>query len=337
MVIRGLSSGKASLTYSDLQVLFCPKDRIWNMSTEGSNKAILAALLANLGIAITKFVAYLFSGAASMLAESVHSLADSANQLLLIVGGRRAKKQATTEHPFGYGRTRYVYAFIVSVVLFTVGGMFSIYEGVDKLNHPHELTNIWLPIAVLLVAIVLEGLSLRTAIRESKPLKGKASWVQFIRRAKAPELPVVLLEDAAAELGLLFALFGISLSAITGNPIFDAIGTLAIGALLMLVAVILGIEMASLLIGEGATGEDLKQIKAALSQTDGVESVIHLKTLFMGPEELMLAAKIGIKADASGQEIAQTIDAAEAAVRKAVPETTLIYLEPDIKRVSASS
>ena len=306
------------------------------MSHEGSTKAILAALFANLGIAITKFVAYLFSGAASMLAESVHSLADSANQLLLILGGKRAKRAATEEHPFGYGRSRYVYAFIVSVVLFTVGGMFSLYEGIDKLNHPHELENVWLPIAVLLIAIVLEGFSLRTAIRESRPFKGNQTWLQFIRRAKSPELPVVLLEDTAAQLGLIMALAGVGLSVITGNPIWDAFGTIAIGALLMLVAVLLGVEMASLLIGEGGTQGEVESIKKALISAPGVESVIHLKTLYLGPDELMLAAKIAIKANASGEEIAQSIDAAELAVRQAVPATRVIYLEPDIQRVSVS-
>jgi len=306
------------------------------MSHEGSTKAILAALFANLGIAITKFVAYLFSGAASMLAESVHSLADSANQLLLIFGGKRAKRAATEEHPFGYGRSRYVYAFIVSVVLFTVGGMFSLYEGIDKLNHPHELENVWLPIAVLLIAIVLEGFSLRTAIRESRPFKGNQTWLQFIRRAKSPELPVVLLEDTAAQLGLIMALAGVGLSVITGNPIWDAFGTIAIGALLMLVAVLLGVEMASLLIGEGGTQGEVESIKKALISAPGVESVIHLKTLYLGPDELMLAAKIAIKANASCEEIAQSIDAAELAVRQAVPATRVIYLEPDIQRVSVS-
>ncbi|MCF8528998.1 MAG: cation diffusion facilitator family transporter [Aquiluna sp.] len=306
------------------------------MSHEGSTKAILAALFANLGIAITKFVAYLFSGAASMLAESVHSLADSANQLLLILGGKRAKRAATEEHPFGYGRSRYVYAFIVSVVLFTVGGMFSLYEGIDKLNHPHELENVWLPITVLLIAIVLEGFSLRTAIRESRPFKGNQTWLQFIRRAKSPELPVVLLEDTAAQLGLVMALVGVGLSVITGNPIWDAFGTIAIGALLMLVAVLLGVEMASLLIGEGGTAGEVASIKKALISAPGVESVIHLKTLYLGPEELMLAAKIAIKANATGEEIAQSIDSAELAVREAVPATRVIYLEPDIQRVSVS-
>jgi cation diffusion facilitator family transporter len=300
------------------------------MAHEGSMKAIIAALLANLGIAITKFIAYVFSGSASMLAESVHSLADSGNQLLLIIGGRRARREATPEHPFGYGRSRYVYAFIVSVVLFTVGGVFSVYEGLDKLSHPHELTNAWLPILVLSVAIVLESFSLATAVRESRKVKGKQTWVQFIRHAKSPELPVVLLEDIAALLGLAFALTGVGLSVITGNPIFDAYGTLAIGALLVVVAVILGLEMGSLLIGEGAQPEEVAAIRKALLATEGVIAIIHMKTLYVGPEELMVAAKIAIEPKSTGQEIANIIDAAEEAMRKQLPVAQLIYLEPDI-------
>ena len=307
------------------------------MATEGSTKAIVAALLANLGIAITKFFAYLFSGSASMLAESVHSLADSGNQLLLIIGGRRARRTASAEHPFGYGRSRYVYAFIVSVVLFTVGGLFSIYEGFNKLNHPHELTNAWLPITVLLVAIVLESFSLRTAIRESNKVRGNQSWVNFVRKAKAPELPVVLLEDLAALLGLVLALLGVGLSIITGNVAFDAYGTLAIGVLLVVVAVILGLEMASLLIGEGASENEVEQIRLALTQTEGVESVIHLKTLYLGPEQLMLGAKIAIAASSSGQDIARIIDLAEANVRAVVPVAKTIYLEPDILRTKTNA
>ena len=307
------------------------------MATEGSTKAIIAALLANLGIAITKFLAYVFSGSASMLAESVHSVADSGNQLLLIVGGRRARRTASAEHPFGYGRSRYVYAFIVSVVLFTVGGLFSIYEGFNKLNNPHELTNAWLPITVLLVAIVLESFSLRTAIRESNKVRGNQSWVNFVRKAKAPELPVVLLEDLAALLGLVLALLGVGLSIITGNVAFDAYGTLAIGVLLVVVAVILGLEMASLLIGEGASENEVEQIRLALTQTEGVESVIHLKTLYLGPEQLMLGAKITVAAASSGQDIARIIDLAEANVRAVVPVAKAIYLEPDILRTKTNA
>jgi len=223
------------------------------MSASGGTRAIIAAFLANTGIALTKFIAWFFSGSASMLAEAVHSVADAGNQLLLILGGRQARKKADQEHPFGYGRERYVYAFVVAIILFSVGGIFSIYEGVDKLQHPHELENWWLPMLVLSIAIVLESFSLRTAVGESNHVRGKQSWVQFVRHAKAPELPVVLLEDVAALLGLVFAFIAVGLTVLTGNPLFDAIGTLMIGTLLILVAIILGIETKSLLVGEGAT------------------------------------------------------------------------------------
>ena len=237
------------------------------MSASGGGKAIIAAFLANMGIAVAKFIAWFFSGSASMLAEAIHSVADSGNQLLLLLGGRKAKKRADSEHPFGYGRERYVYAFVVSIILFSVGGLFSIYEGIDKITHPHELENFWIPLTVLVVAIVLESFSLRTAIRESNLVRAKGeSWVAFVRHAKAPELPVVLLEDIAALIGLVFALFGVGLTAITGNSLFDAIGTLMIGTLLIVVAIMLGIETKSLLVGEGATDADHDKIVAAITR-----------------------------------------------------------------------
>ena len=208
------------------------------MSTSGSMRAILAALLANIGIAITKFIAAAFSGSASMFAEGIHSVADSGNQLLLIIGGRRARRVATATHPFGYGRSRYIYAFMVSIVLFSVGGLFSMYEGISKLQHPHELENAWLPLLVLSIAIVMESFSLRTALQEAKKVRGNSSIVKFVRHAKSPELPVVILEDLAALLGLVFAFLGVTLTVVTGNPMFDALGTLAIGALLIAVAFI---------------------------------------------------------------------------------------------------
>jgi cation diffusion facilitator family transporter len=298
-------------------------------------RAIIAALMANIGIAITKFIAAAVSGSASMFAEGIHSVADSGNQLLLIIGGRRAKRAATATHPFGYGRSRYIYAFMVSIVLFSVGGMFSILEGISKLQHPHELENAWVPLLVLTVAIGLESFSLRTAIHESNKVRGKASLVQFVRHAKSPELPVVLLEDLAALIGLVFAFAGVSLTVITGNPIFDAFGTLAIGALLIAVAFILGAETSSLLVGEGATADDTRLIREALETVVGKGGVIHMKTLYLGPEELMLGAKIDIKKNATGGEIADAINAAEAAVRSAVPATRVIYLEPDLKRQKA--
>lgn len=305
------------------------------MSTSGSMRAIIAALLANIGIAITKFIAAAFSGSASMFAEGIHSLADSGNQVLLIVGGKRAKRAATAAHPFGYGRSRYIYAFMVSIVLFSIGGMFSILEGLEKLQHPHELEMVWLPLVVLGVAIVLESFSLRTALHEAKKERKKQSLVNFIRHAKSPELPVVILEDMAALLGLIFAFAGVGLTVITHDPIWDALGTLAIGGLLVVVAIILGLETSSLLIGEGASASDTNKIRKALEGAAGVKSVIHMKTLYLGPDELMVAAKIGIDGAASGAEVAALIDAAEDRVRELVPVARVIYLEPDVQRLSA--
>jgi len=300
------------------------------MSSEGSTKAILAALGANIGIAITKFFAAAVSGSASMFAEGIHSVADSGNQVLLIIGGKRAMRQATSTHPFGYGRSRYIYAFMVSIVLFSIGGLFSIIEGWNKLSHPHELEAAWLPLTVLGVAIGLESFSLYTALKAAKEERGTASLYQFIRHAKSPELPVVLLEDMAALLGLVLAFGGVGLTVLTGDPIWDAIGTLAIGVLLVLVAVILGAETSSLLVGEGATADDTEKIESALGSTRGVNSIIHMKTLYLGPEELMVAAKIAVDVDITGKDIAAIINDAEARIRAEVPTARVIYLEPDI-------
>lgn len=295
-------------------------------------RAIIAALLANIGIAITKFIAAAFSGSASMFAEGIHSVADSGNQILLIIGGKRAKRAATASHPFGYGRSRYIYAFMVSIVLFAVGGLFSIMEGLNKLQHPHELEMVWLPMVVLGAAIIMESFSLRTAVIESNHVRGKQSWIEFIRHAKSPELPVILLEDLAALIGLVLAFGGVGLTVVTGDPIWDAIGTLAIGGLLVLVAIVLGLETSSLLVGEGATAEDTGKIRSALAGTAGVESVIHMKTLYLGPDELMVGAKIAIAANDKAADVVAAINAAEANIREAVPAARVIYLEPDVQR-----
>ncbi|SJN42501.1 Cation transporter [Microbacterium esteraromaticum] len=307
------------------------------MSASGGNKAIIAAFLANMGIALAKFVAWALSGSASMLAEAIHSVADSGNQLLLLLGGRKAKKEADREHPFGYGRERYVSAFVVSIILFSVGGLFAIYEGVQKIADPHELDPAWwwLPLVVLVIAIGLESFSLRTAVKESNEVRKKGqSWVSFIRRSKAPELPVVLLEDTGALVGLTFALFGVGLTLITGNPLFDALGTLMIGILLIVIAVILGIETKSLLVGEGAGRADHDLIVEAISGGPDVQRLIHMKTLYLGPDELMVAAKIALKADKSVREAASDIDEIEKRIRDAVPAARVIYLEPDVYRPS---
>lgn len=306
------------------------------MSASGGKAAILAALLANLGIAATKFIAWALSGATSMLAEGVHSLADSGNQLLLLLGGKKSKKRADNKHPFGYGRERFVYAFVVSIILFTVGGVFSIYEGIHKLQHPEPLEVWWLPLLVLSIAIVLESFSLRTAVKESNPLRGTASWIQFIRHAKAPELPVLLLEDTAALLGLVFAFFGVGLTVITGNSACDAIGTLLIGALLVVVAIVLGFETKGLLVGEGATVEDVQAIEKAIISGGETDGIIHMKTLYLGPDELMVGAKLAFAPELRFSEVASAIDTIETRIRAAVPAAAVIYIEPDVARSNSA-
>lgn len=307
------------------------------MSASGGTKAIVAALSANLAIAVAKFVAFLFSGSSSMLAESVHSLADSGNQGLLLLGGKRAKRQATPEHPFGYGRERYIYAFLVSIVLFSVGGMFAIYEGYEKIKHPHAIEHWYWPVGVLVFAIIAEAFSFRTAIKESNPLRGKQSWSQFIRRAKAPELPVVLLEDFGALVGLILALGGVGLALGTGNGVWDGIGTLCIGVLLIVIAIVLAAETKSLLLGESAGLEEVRKIEAALVDGDTVTRVIHMRTLHLGPEELLVAAKLAVQHDDTAAEVAAAINAAEARIREAVPIARAIYLEPDIYDEAAAA
>jgi cation diffusion facilitator family transporter len=255
----------------------------------------------------------------------------------LLVGGKQAKKEATPEHPFGYGRERYIYAFIVSIVLFSVGGLFALYEGYHKIRHPeaiHEWQ--WVPVVVLVIAIGLESYSFMTAIKESNHTRGKVGWVDFVRRAKAPELPVVLLEDTGALIGLVLALFGVVLTLITGNGVWDGIGTAAIGLLLVIIAFILAIETKSLLLGEGAGPEDVRKIEKAILAGDGIERIIHMKTLHLGPEELLVAAKIAVPPQSSAAEIAAAIDAAEAATRSAEPIARVIYLEPDLRRATGS-
>jgi len=311
------------------------------MSAEGGTKAVVAALMANLGIAVTKFVAFFLTGVSSMLAEAIHSVADSGNQVLLLLGGKKSRKDATPEHPFGYGRERYIYSFIVSIVLFSVGGLFALYEAYHKyheIHAAHPADSIldsrwwWVPPLVLGVAIVLEGMSFRTAIVEAGKIKGSATFPQFIRRAKQPELPVILLEDFAALIGLGLALVAVVLALVTENLYFDVVGTALIGLLLVCVAVILGLETKSLLLGESASDPAQRRIADALAGTAGVERIIHMKTLHLGPEELLVAAKIGVAGGATSEQVADAIDQAERAVRAAEPTAQVIYLEPDIYR-----
>ena len=302
------------------------------MSTEGGMKAVIAALLANLGIALSKFVAFAFTGSSSMLSEAIHSVADSGNQVLLLVGNKRSKKVADAQHQFGYGRRRYVYGFIVSIVLFLVGGLFSLYEGFHKFQHPEDLSDAWIAFLVLGVAIGLEGLSFRTAVREANRARGKRSLFRFLRDARQPELPVILLEDLGALVGLVFALFGVSMAVVTGDGRWDGLGAMAVGTLLVVIAVFLAFEMAAMLVGESALPEEDAAIRAALASSPLVDRVIHVRTLHVGPDELLVAAKIAIGKSDTGQEIAAGIDDAEARLRAAVPTAAYVFLEPDIDR-----
>jgi len=297
----------------------------------GSTKAIVAALFANLGIAIAKFVGYVFTGSSSMLAETIHSVADTSNQALLLLGSKQATREATREHPFGFGRERYFWSFIVALVLFSLGGLFAIYEGWHKLGEDsHEIANVGWAIGILVLGIFLEGGSFRTAVNESRPLKGRASWWSFIRHSRTPELPVVLLEDFGALIGLVFALIGVSVAAITGNSRWDAIATISIGILLVVIAGVLVFEMKSLLIGESARGPMRTKIIAAIERIEGVTRVIHMRTQHIGPDELLVGAKIQLDPSLDTAGVAATINKAEDAARAAVPIEQLIYLEPDM-------
>lgn len=297
--------------------------------TEGSRRAVLAALLANLGIAIAKFVAYGFTGASSMLAEAVHSVADTGNQALLLLGSARARRAPTPSHPFGYGRERYFWSFVVALVLFTLGALFAVYEGVEKFLHPEPLTSIPWAVGVLVLAIAFESMAFWNARNEAEKVRGNASWWEFIRHAKSPELPVVLLEDSGALLGLVFALAGITLTAITGEPRFDALGTIAIGLLLGAIAIVLAVEMKSLIIGEAATPDRREEIVAAIERHPSVRRLLHLRTQHLGPDELLVAAKIQLTAELGLREVTRTIDEIEEGLRAAVPVARVTYLQPD--------
>jgi cation diffusion facilitator family transporter len=302
------------------------------MSTGGSKRAILAALLANLGIAIAKFIGFAFTMSSSMLAEGVHSVADTGNQVLLLLGGKRASRAPTSAHQFGFGRERFFWAFVVSIVLFTLGSAFAVFEGIEKILHPHQLESPAWAIGILSVALVLESISFRTAVREARPAKGSASWFRYIRRSKSPELPVVLLEDAGALIGLVIALTAVILDTVTGNAVWDGIGTLAIGVLLGVIAIVLCIEMKSLLIGEAASPTHEASIRAAIEQHPDVERLINMRTEHIGPDDILVATKLQFTGDLTMTELAAIINAIEASIRAVVPEATRIFIEPDIHR-----
>ncbi len=302
------------------------------MSAGGGTRAIVAAFFANLGIAVAKFIGFVVTGSASLLAESIHSVADTGNQGLLLLGGKRSRKDADELHQFGYGRERYFWAFVVALVLFSMGALFAIYEGISKIRHPHEIDSIVVALGILGVSIALEAYSFHTAWKEAAHARGKAKLSTYIRHARAPELPVVLLEDTGALIGLSFAFVAVVIASITDNPVWDGIGTLSIGILLAIIAVILAVEMKSLLIGESATPANFAAIAGAIADSPDVEQLIHLRTQHLGPDELLVGAKVQFRADLDLEALAAAIDDVEHRVRLVVPIARPLYIEPDIYR-----
>lgn len=300
------------------------------------NKAVIAALIGNACIAVAKFIGFLITRSSAMLAEAIHSVADSGNQALLLLGGRQALKDADDEHQFGYGRERYFWSFVVALILFALGSAFAVFEGIRKIRDPHDIDNVAVAFGILGFAIIIESWSFRTAVKEATPLKGNLSWWQFIRHSRTPELPVVLLEDFGAQAGLIIAIVAIGVSQIFDAPIWDGIGTLIIGLLLGVIATILVIEMRSLLIGEGARPGDMAKINDAIANAPHVDHLIHLRTQHLGPEELLVAAKLVFDPGLSMSELADAVDAVEAAIREQVPYAGPVYIEPDLLRDEAA-
>lgn len=301
-------------------------------SSEHGSKAVIAALLANLGIAVAKLVGFVVTGSASMLAESIHSVADSGNQGLLLLGGKRASRDEDESHPFGYGRERYFWSFVVALVLFSLGGAFALAEGISKVRHPHEVSSAGIGIGILLVAVVLEGWSFRTAVLAANPARGDATWWEYIRHSKSPELPVVLLEDLGALVGLMIAVTAVLASLVTGDAIWDGIGTTGIGVLLTAIAVVLAVEMKSLLIGESASPAVRAAIRRTIEQDPDVERLIHHRTEHLGPDQLLVGAKVSFTPGLTMAEIADAVNRIEDRIRTSAPAVGIIYLEPDVYR-----
>jgi len=301
------------------------------MSAKEGKGAIWTSFAANIGIAISKFIAFLLTGATSLLAESIHSVVDSSNQILLLIGGRQSRQKPTHTHPFGYGRAHFLYAFIVSIVLFSLGGVFAIYEGIEKMLHPEEIISPLIAYVVLLAAMLFEGFALRTALKEAQTFKPKSqNWWQFLQQTKSVNHVVLALEDSAALVGLSLAAIGLTLTLVTGNPMWDGIGTLCIGVLLILVAYFLFNEVKSLLIGEAVDVATEKRMREIILSVEGADHVVDLKTLYVGPMELFVAMKVTVGAEDNASIVAQTIDEIEARLRREFPIARLIYVEPDL-------
>jgi cation diffusion facilitator family transporter len=299
------------------------------MATTGK-KTILAALIANVGIAIAKFAGFAITKSSTMLAEGIHSSADSANQLLLLLGTRRAKREPSSKHPFGYGRERYFWSFVVALILFSLGSLFAVYEGIEKIRHPHTLNNASWAIGILIFGIFIESFSFRTAIVEAKTIKGETSWSKFVVRSKQPEIPVVLLEDAGALFGMVIALGAITLVKTTGEPIWDGIGTLSIGVLLGVIAIILAREMHSLIIGEAASEVDRLKIESIIENNRQVVQLVEMRTQHLGPEEILIGLRVAFNETLQTKDIANLINELETDIRIELKNAGPIFIEPEI-------
>ncbi len=298
---------------------------------ESSTKAIMYAFIANFGIAIAKSIAAWYTHSGSMLAEAVHSYADCSNQLLLFLGLKRSQRPPDANHPLGYGKAIYFWSFIVAFLLFSVGGLFSIYEGSHKIGHPDPegLKDAWVALSVLLVSIGLEGFSLLGALREVKKLRRDRPLKEWIKRTRKAELVVILGEDAGALLGLTIAFVFVLLAQQTGNLIYDAIGSISIGIVLIIISLFLFVRIKSLLIGHSADPDLEKMIHDEIAINSNVEKVFNMITLQLGPQ-VMLAAKIKIKGDVKVDEACRIINQLERRIREEFSEVRWVFMEPDI-------
>jgi cation diffusion facilitator family transporter len=295
--------------------------------------AVITALAANVAVAVAKFGASAITGSSAMLAESLHSLADSVNEILLLVGARRSRRPADLRHPFGHARYRYVYAYVVSLTVFWLGGVLAVVEGISHLAVHEALVDPRWAFAVLGVSAVLDGWSLRTTVRAGRPTKGALSWRRLLQVTKVPEIIVVFLEDLGALIGIGIALIGVTLTTVTADGTWDAVASIAIGALLMTIGLLVNRETQSLLVGESASVEVVAAIRDAIASTDGIDAVMDLRTIHVGPDDLVVAASVSIDPSQNAVGIARSIAEAEARVRRVAPFRTVMYLEPRVREL----
>jgi cation diffusion facilitator family transporter len=309
------------------------------MSAHSSKKVVMLALGANFGIAIAKGVAFVFTKSSAMLAEAIHSLADTGNQLLLLLGMSRAAQPPDDRHPFGYKMESYFWSFIVAIMLFSLGGLFALYEGWHKLHEVQEalaagkhtpMANPGIAIGVLAVSILLEGYSWYAATKEVNRLRGDQGMLSFIESSKSTEIIVIWMEDTGALIGLILALVGVVLVLVTGNPYFDVYSTFAIGVLMVSIAFFVARETKSLLIGEGATKEDVQKMSELAENAEGVNELLSMRTMQLGEDEILVAMKIQWTPGLEIGEVAQLTNALEAKIREAVPKARYLFVEPDV-------